>query len=225
MSSSLFEGASQYNYSTFSSFDPIEPIVQSKAYILPYGVNALQVTITEKGITSRDIISKSKQFRKSISFFVLCLSVATPNGMLIEIPWILFDPRRPIDITPMDREEGLIMYTPEIMVNYESVINYYKYIYNIRGIHTVATGLESTSVVFAYGLGKMAEECRMKFLRLCFLFRLDLFFTRVFPSRIFDQLKDDFDFMFIGWSTVAFVVGSFVAKRFAAIYQTKKAWK
>jgi len=53
----------------------------------------------------------------------------------------------------MDREEGLIMYTPEIMVNFESVINYYKYVYNIRGIHTVATGLESTSIVFAYGLG------------------------------------------------------------------------
>ncbi|CAF2042280.1 unnamed protein product [Rotaria magnacalcarata] len=187
VSSSLFEGPAQYNDSAFSSFDPIEPVVQSKAYILPYGVNAIQVTTTEKGITSRDII------------------MAAPNGMLIEIPWILFDPRRPLDLTPLDREEGLIMYTPEIMINFESVINYYKFVYNIRGIHTVATGLESTSVVFAYGL--------------------DLFFTRVFPSRIFDQLKDDFDFMFIGWSTVAFVVGSFIAKRFAAIHQTKKAWK
>ncbi|CAF3802236.1 unnamed protein product [Rotaria magnacalcarata] len=187
VSSSLFEGPAQYNDSAFSSFDPIEPVVQSKAYILPYGVNAIQVTTTEKGITSRDII------------------MAAPNGMLIEIPWILFDPRRPLDLTPLDREEGLIMYTPEIMINFESVINYYKFVYNIRGIHTVATGLESTSVVFAYGL--------------------DLFYTRVFPSRIFDQLKDDFDFMFIGWSTVAFVVGSFIAKRFAAIHQTKKAWK
>jgi hypothetical protein len=33
-------------------------MIQSKAYILPYGVNAIQVTTTEKGITSRDIISK-----------------------------------------------------------------------------------------------------------------------------------------------------------------------
>lgn len=88
----------------------------------------------------------------------LLFLVATPNGMLIEIPWMLFDPRRPFDLTPMDREEGLIMYTPEIMVNFESVINYYKYVYNIRGIHTVATGLESTSVVFAYGLGMKLEK-------------------------------------------------------------------
>ena len=82
--------------------------------------------------------------------------MATPNGMLIEIPWLLFDPRRPLDLTPMDREEGLIMYTPEIMVNFESVINYYKYVYNIRGIHTTATGLESTSLIFAYGLGMIS---------------------------------------------------------------------
>jgi hypothetical protein len=113
------------------------------------------------------------------------------------------------------------MYTPEIMINFESIINYYKYVYNIRGIHTVATGLESTSVVFAYGLGMKSEKFKSNDEFLC----LDLFFTRVFPSRIFDQLKDDFDFMFIGWSTVAFVVGSFIAKRFAAKHQTKKAWK
>ena len=109
------------------------------------------------------------------------------------------------------------------MINFETVINYYKYVYNIRGIHTVATGLESTSVVFAYGLGKKrTKTLKNVFQTICFS---DLFCTRVFPSRIFDQLKDDFDFMFIGWSTVAFVVGSFIAKRFAAIHQTKKAWK
>jgi hypothetical protein len=66
VSSSLFEGPAQYNYSTFSSFDPIEPVAQSKAYILPYGVNAIQVTTTEKGITSRDIISKKNNLKKKI---------------------------------------------------------------------------------------------------------------------------------------------------------------
>ena len=78
------------------------------------------------------------------------------------------------------------------MVNFETVINYYKYVYNIRGIHTVATGLESTSVVFAYGLGK-AEMVFFVSSTKFFAFS-DLFCTRVFPSRIFDQLKDDFDF-------------------------------
>jgi hypothetical protein len=116
------------------------------------------------------------------------------------------------------------MYTPEIMVNFESVINYYKYVYNIRGIHTVASGLESTSIVFAYGLG-MNKKKRFFMSNRKINLNLDLFFTRVFPSRIFDQLKDDFDFMVIGWATVAFVVCSFIAKRFAAIHQTKKAWK
>ncbi|CAF0738689.1 unnamed protein product [Didymodactylos carnosus] len=187
VSAALFEGYTQYNFSSFSSFDPIVPMTETKAYILPYGVTAIQVTTTEKGITAKDII------------------MATPNGMLIEIPWMFIDPRRPLDMTQMDREEGLIMYTPELMINYEYVINYYQFVYNIRSIHTMATGLESTSAVFAYGL--------------------DLFYTRVFPSRLFDQLKDDFDFMFIGWATIAFVVGSYFARRFASNYTTKKAWK
>ena len=74
VSSSLFEGPAQYNYSAFSSFDPIEPVIQSKAYILPYGVNAIQVTTTEKGITSRDIISKLESSEKCVSSSNTCSS-------------------------------------------------------------------------------------------------------------------------------------------------------
>jgi hypothetical protein len=42
---------------------------------------------------------------------------------------------------------------PEIPLNYEFSLNYYNYVYNVRGIATSPTGLESTSLVFAYGLG------------------------------------------------------------------------
>ena len=42
---------------------------------------------------------------------------------------------------------------PEIPLNYEFSLNYYNYVYNIRGIVTSPTGLESTGLVFAYGLG------------------------------------------------------------------------
>jgi ER membrane protein complex subunit 1 len=44
---------------------------------------------------------------------------------------------------------------PEIPLNYEFSLNYYNYVYNIRGITTSPSGLESTSLVFAYGLGKL----------------------------------------------------------------------
>ena len=56
-------------------------------------------------------------------------------------------------IRAYDREENLLPYMPEIPLNYEFSLNYYNYVYNIRGIVTSPTGLESTGLVFAYGLG------------------------------------------------------------------------
>uniref|UniRef100_A0A914HS65 ER membrane protein complex subunit 1 n=1 Tax=Globodera rostochiensis TaxID=31243 RepID=A0A914HS65_GLORO len=44
-------------------------------------------------------------------------------------------------------------------------------------IRTTPSGLETTSLVFAYGI--------------------DLFYTRVTPSGTFDILKDDFDLLFL----------------------------
>lgn len=52
------------------------------------------------------------------------------------------------------REEGIIPYIPELPVSTEAIINYNQSIYNIVGIHTSPAGLESTSLVLAYGLGK-----------------------------------------------------------------------
>jgi ER membrane protein complex subunit 1 len=43
---------------------------------------------------------------------------------------------------------------PEIPLNYEFSLNYYNYVFNVRGITTSPSGLESTSLVFVYGLGK-----------------------------------------------------------------------
>ena len=52
------------------------------------------------------------------------------------------------------REEGLLPYMPELPRPFEMQINYNQSVYNIRGIHTAAAGLESTSLVLCYGLGK-----------------------------------------------------------------------
>jgi hypothetical protein len=99
----------------------------------------------------------------------------------------------------------LIPYMPEIPLNYEFSLNYYNYVYNIRGIATSATGLESTSLVFAYGL--------------------DLFFTRVFPSRTFDMLREDFDYFFIITLMVGLLLGTLISKKLAQSSSLKKAWK
>ena len=51
------------------------------------------------------------------------------------------------------REEGIIPYQPELPTPFEALINYNQSVFNIRGVHTSPAGLESTSLVFAYGLG------------------------------------------------------------------------
>jgi hypothetical protein len=57
----------------------------------------------------------------------------------------------------LNREENLLPYVPEIPLNYEFSLNYYNYVYNIRGIYTAPSGLESTSLVFSYGLGNFSS--------------------------------------------------------------------
>ena len=82
--------------------------------------------------------------------------VFLPTGGLLELPKAFLDPRRPIKPTPEHMEEGLIPYIPELPIPAEGIINYNKTLTAIRGIQTSATGLESTCLVFAYGLGMTA---------------------------------------------------------------------
>ena len=81
----LFEGGNQFNSTHFSSMDDIKPITYTKSYIVQRSFDSMQVTVTEKGITTKDVI------------------VACQYGVIIEIPWILIDPRRPIKMTETDR--------------------------------------------------------------------------------------------------------------------------
>lgn len=81
----LFEGDTQFNSTHFSSLDDIKPLVYTKSYIVQKSFEAMQITQTEKGISTKDII------------------VACPSGVIIEIPWIVVDPRRPLKMTDVDR--------------------------------------------------------------------------------------------------------------------------
>lgn len=72
---------------------------------------------------------------------------------------MFLDPRRPSTVTAEMREEGIIPYAPEIPVVTESHINYNQTLYRIKGIYTAPTSLESTCLVFAYGLGNVLLGC------------------------------------------------------------------
>lgn len=183
----LFEGSRQFNSTSFSSFDDVKPIFYTKSYVVQKAFSSMQVTLTEKGITTKDVI------------------VACQSGVIIDIPWILVDPRRPMKMTEVEKEENLLPYMPEIPLNYAFSLNYYNYVYNVRGIATSSTGLESTSLVFAYGL--------------------DIYFTRVFPSKTFDLLREDFDYLFVSTLMFGLLTGTFLTKKLASSSNLKKAWK
>uniref|UniRef100_A0A1B6DQ56 ER membrane protein complex subunit 1 n=1 Tax=Clastoptera arizonana TaxID=38151 RepID=A0A1B6DQ56_9HEMI len=184
----LYEGKVQSNTTAFSSMSSLMlPMVERQAYILPAGVEAMKETITEKGITSKHVL------------------VALNNGGVLEVPWMFLDPRRSVTITPELREEGVIPYIPELPVPAEAIINYNQTMLRVRGIHTAPSGLESTCLVFVYGL--------------------DLFYTRVAPSKTFDMLKEDFDFALITVVLLALSISAYVTKKLSSRKALNQAWK
>jgi hypothetical protein len=75
----------------------------------------------------------------------------------------------------------------------------------MKGIYTSPAGLESTCLVFTYGL--------------------DLYFTRVTPSRLFDVLKEDFDYLFIS-VTLIFLGGvTLISSRLASVKVLRQMWR
>ncbi|XP_029161247.1 ER membrane protein complex subunit 1 isoform X2 [Nylanderia fulva] len=182
----LYEGKIQSNTTVFSSLATTKlPIVERQAFIFPASIEYMQETITEKGITSKHII------------------VALANGGILELPWMMVDPRRPTN--PEMREEGVIPYMPEIPIHMDAIINYNQSVSRVMGIHTSPSGLESTCLVFVHGL--------------------DLFYTRVAPSKTFDVLKEDFDYYLIVIVLVALLISSYITKKLASQKAQKQAWK
>lgn len=55
----LYEGTTQANSTVWTSFDaPPLPTIEQQAFIIPATVVSLRETITEKGITSKHVLSK-----------------------------------------------------------------------------------------------------------------------------------------------------------------------
>ncbi|XP_008550454.1 ER membrane protein complex subunit 1 [Microplitis demolitor] len=182
----LYEGKVQSNTTVFSSLTTTRlPLVERQAFIFPATIESMQETITEKGITSKHIL------------------VSLANGGILELPWMLVDPRRPIN--PELREEGVIPYMPEIPIQMDAIINYNQSVFRVSGIYTSPSGLESTCLVFAHGI--------------------DLFYTRVAPSKTFDVLKEDFDYYLIILVLAGLLVASYITKKLASQKAQKQAWK
>ena len=87
------------------------------------------------------------------------------------------DPRAPVNVQPTmeEREEGVIPYQAVIPVPPNRLLTYNQTIVGLRFLETAPARLESICHVFAIGL--------------------DIFYTRTSPSRSFDLLAEDFDYL------------------------------
>ena len=139
------------------SSNSTRPHVVSAVFFIPEEMTRLAVTQTRQGITSRSI-----------------LGVLRSSDAIIAIPKSLADPRRPVgrDPSASEGEEGLIRRTALLEFNPQWIINHRREALGIGKIITSPANLESTSLVFAYGI--------------------DLFGTRLAPSLAFDMLGKEF---------------------------------
>lgn len=160
-----------------SAGDAIKPYVISQSYQVPVEITHMAVTQTRQGITSRELL----------------ITVPSINA-IIGIPRLVLDPRRPIgrDPTAQEQAEGLTKYTPLINFDPKWHLTHKYEVLGIKDIITSESGIESTSLVFAYGL--------------------DIFGTRVAPSFAFDILGKGFNKI----SMMLTVVGLFVGVLFVA---------
>lgn len=171
---------------TFSTIDPAVssvpalPYAFSQAFVIPDEITSMSATQTGQGITSRHLL------------------VTLASHALVSIPRQVLDPRRPVGKAPSQAqavEEGLTQYQPVIDLNPQWYLSHAR---DVALDHVIASpsGMESTSLVFAWGL--------------------DVFGTRVAPSFLFDILGSNFNKiqlvltvigLFIGTVAVAPVVG------------------
>jgi outer membrane protein assembly factor BamB len=154
------------------SDEPALPHVITQTFIIPEAISHMAVTQTRQGITTRQLLG----------------TLASSNS-IVAIPRNLIDPRRPVgrDPTPGDMEEGLIKYSPVLEFDPKMTITHKREVMGIKNVITSQALLESTSLVFAYGV--------------------DVFGTKLTPSLAFDILGKDFNRLALVATVTALTIG------------------
>ncbi|KAG4031100.1 hypothetical protein MFRU_010g02250 [Monilinia fructicola] len=149
--------ASSLDPSEVPNAGPVLPHVISQSFVVPEAITHMSVSQTRQGITTRQL---------------LC---ALESSSIIGIPRYLLDPRRPVGRDPIaaEQEEGLLRYQPVIEFDPKLIITHKREVLGIEGVITSPALLESTSLVFAFGI--------------------DVFGTRITPSGAFDILGKTFN--------------------------------
>ncbi|KAL8265723.1 hypothetical protein R6Q59_003067 [Mikania micrantha] len=170
-----------------SSYSRPEVTTKSQSYFFTHSVKAISVTSTAKGITSKHLL------------------IGTIGDQVLALDKRFVDPRRSLNPTQAEKEEGLLPLTDALPVIPQSYVTHAFKVEGLRGIETVPAKLESTSLVFAYGV--------------------DLFYTRIAPSRTYDSLTEDFNYALLLLTIVALVVAIFVTWVLSERKDLQEKWR
>ncbi|PQM34223.1 hypothetical protein Pyn_29537 [Prunus yedoensis var. nudiflora] len=173
--------------SPISSYSRPEVVTKSQSYFFTYSVKALAVTLTAKGITSKQVL------------------IGTIGDQVLALDKRFLDPRRSVNPTTAEKEEGIIPLTDSLPIIPQSYVTHALKVEGLRGIMTVPAKLESTTLAFAYGV--------------------DLFFTQLAPSRTYDSLTDDFSYALLLITIVALIAAIFVTWILSEKKELREKWR
>ncbi|XP_030543021.1 ER membrane protein complex subunit 1 [Rhodamnia argentea] len=173
--------------SPVSSYSRPEVIAKSQSYFFTHSVKAITVTSTAKGITSKQLL------------------IGTIGDQVLALDKRYLDPRRTINPTQAEKEEGIIPLTDSLPIIPQSYVTHALKVEGLRGIVTVPAKLESTTLVFTYGV--------------------DLFFTRLAPSRTYDSLTEDFSYALLLLTIAALIVAIFVTWIWSERKELQEKWR
>ena len=171
----------------FSSFDSAKPIILRQTFVSPYGATAMATTVTRRGIAEK------------------LLLLGVPNGGIFGLPRQFIDVRRPKTQEEAKTAVKLPLYHPMLPFDSTKYVTQGQSVARLDGITSGASGLESTSAVFAHGL--------------------DLFFTQVAATQKFDVLPDTFSRIQLCAGLALLVGSAYILRGMAHKKRLNRAWK
>ncbi|ANB13193.1 Emc1p [Sugiyamaella lignohabitans] len=158
-------------------------------------------------IFNDDIITSLSVSRTRYGVTSRDIILTLSNGKVATLPKILLDARRPIGRNPTkeEQEEGLATYNSVIFLPPMNVLSHSRHLLGVNHIVSEPATLESTSLIAGFG-------------------PVDLFFTRITPSRPFDMLTVSFEKPKLIYTIMTILTVTIIVRRYALKKRIDQQW-
>ncbi|TMW90388.1 hypothetical protein EJD97_015788 [Solanum chilense] len=133
------------------------------------------------------------------------LLIGTIGDQVLALDKRFLDPRRSLNPTQAEKEEGIMPLTDTLPIMPQAFVTHALKVEGLRSIIAIPAKLESTTLIFAHGV--------------------DLFFTRLAPSKTYDSLTDDFNYALLLLTIVALVISIFVTWIWSEKKDLQEKWR